>query len=210
MDDEALMGGESLVDDGCPMDCGTCQAPGDCEDCLDCLYWPEDPDDHSVPPGPPRGPSVPTLARELAQARAQLHLGRRVGLVLRRFRRMHALSQRGLARDVGWSRSSLARAEVDASAQTLRAVDELLRHTGHRLAIIADAGPETGRVGIPDLGEDPDHAWGVTDLVARDARGRRLPPVDDVLYRSPSDRRVGGCHEEPWIWRRSRFTPPLA
>lgn len=192
-----------MDDDGCPMECGTCREPGDCEDCLDCLYWPDDAEAWSVPAGPPRGPSVPTMARELREARARLHLGQRVGLVLRRYRRSHALSQRALAVEVGWSRSGLARVEVDASALSLRTADDLLRRVGHRLAIVADTGSATG------LGEDPDHAWGAADLLARDAGGRRLPPVDGVLHRSPTDCRVGtitGCHEEPWIWWR----PPTA
>ena len=164
------------MDEDCPTACNWCREPGDCEDCLDCLYWPDDPDDFSVPPGPPRGPSVPTMARELAAARAQLHVGHRVGLVLRRFRRIHSLSQRALAEQVD-----------------------------------ADHGADHGE--DVDHGEDADREWGVADLVARDAGGRRLPPVEDVRYRSSTERLVDrstGCAEGPWTWHRPHpdLTPP--
>lgn len=141
------------------------------------------------------------LSEVLNSTRAGITLGQRIGLVLRRHRREHRRSQRETAQEAGWSRSAFARAEVDASALSLHKVETLLSLTGHRLAIIRD----TGETAIA-LGEEDDLSWGVPDLVARDAGGRRLPPTGDVRFRSVTERLVDGRsigHEHPWVWART-------
>lgn len=188
--------------DRCPMPCSRCQEPGDCEDCLDCLCWPDAVDDAPVRPPVPRGPTTPLLTRELEAARACLTLAARVGLVMRRCRKERRLSQRALAAGLGWSPSAVGRAEVDAARLTLESLEHVLAFTGHRLAIVPDTpGP------AEDVGEDPDQAWGVPEVVARDAAGRRLPPYGRALFRPEHERiqdegLVG--HREPWVWRQPR------
>lgn len=188
----------------CPMPCTYCTEPGSCEDCLDCLCWPDVVDDsagaHPAARRLPSGPSVPTMGRQLALARAQLDLGARLGLVVRRYRRAHAMSQRELADHLGWHCSTLSRAERDASSLTVRKAQQILRHVGYRLAIVPDT-PAAGR----SLGEDPDTVWDVTDLVARDGGGRRLPPFGTATWNDEIDRRLYGPirkHESEWTWHR--------
>lgn len=140
------------------------------------------------------------LSDVLARERQRITLGQRIGLVLRRHRRERRLSQRETAQEVGWSRSAFARAEVDSSALPLHKVEALLALSGHRLAIVPNTG-ETAR----SLGEDDDLAWGVPDLVARDAGRRRLPAAGTVRFRSSTERMVDGRgigHENPWVWTR--------
>lgn len=68
-----------------------------------------------------------------------------VGAMVRRFRRTRGMSQRTLARRLGWPQATLSRAESDASAMTLTRAEELLRHTGHRWAIVpVDPSPGPG------------------------------------------------------------------
>lgn len=188
----------------CPMPCGRCQdlGPNSCEDCLDCLLWPEVvPPRATHVPAPP-GRTAPTMSESLRRHRESLDVGARVGLVSRRFRREHGLSQRGLAEAIGWSQASLNRAEQDAAPLTLRKVEVLLRHLGYRLAIVpADTNPAT------TLGEDLDEAWGAPDLLARDAAGRRPPPYGQVTWNSVLDRRLYARvlkHETEWTWQRPR------
>ena len=183
----------------CPMPCETCQEPGDCEDCLDCLLWPASPDDDEGPPRAPRGYTVPLPTEAVDGARARVTTGTRVGLVLRRHRRERSISQRALADDLGWSRSMVGRAEVDASALSLATIERALARTGHRIAIVPD-GP-----GSPD--EITDDRWGVPEMVARNGAGRRLPPYADAIYRTEAERiqdegLVG--HRQPWAWQHPR------
>lgn len=183
----------------CPMSCGRCRTPGDCEDCLDCLHWPDVVDDPPLRAPPPRGPAVPLLKHELDDARAHLTAAKRVGLVMRRYRKERRLSQRALAGELGWSPSAVGRAEVDATALSLGTLEHVLSLTGHRLAIL----PAAAGVG-DDLDEDPDQAWGVPEVVARNAAGRRLPPYGRALFREEAERiqdegLVG--HREPWVWQ---------
>ena len=195
IDDESL-----LADAGCPFDCTICLAPGDCEDCLDCLEW-------GLPtPAPPpeprlvRGWAAPLDHDALNAARTQLDIRRRVGLVLRRYRRRRGQSQAALARDLEVATSSLSRIEQDAGAASVARVDGILRAVGHRLAVVEDS-PE------PADGELPDESWGTVDLVARDRRGRRLPPFGRVTWQDPMDRRQYPRDGQPgpeWIWRRPR------
>ncbi|WP_435198475.1 helix-turn-helix domain-containing protein [Janibacter sp. GS2] len=145
---------------------------------------------------------TPVRTPELSAVRARLDVGTRVGLVVRRFRRRRLLSQRSMADELGWHHSTLSRAEKDISTLTVRKVETLLRHTGHRLAIVPDT------VGVASaLGEDPDEAWGAPDLLARDGQGRRLPPYGRVTWNSVIDRRLYARivgHEAEWTWRRPR------
>lgn len=77
----------------------------------------------------------------------ELNIGAAVAATVRAHRREHRMSQRALARALGWPQATLSRAETDASAMTLARVAHLLRHTGHRLAIVPiDPGP-SGRDG---------------------------------------------------------------
>lgn len=181
------------------MSCRHCRAPGACEDCLDCLHWPDIVDDSLLRAPPPRGYSVPLLTQELDDARAHLAMATRVGLVMRRYRKEHRLSQRALAGELGWSPSAVGRAEVDATALNLASLEHALALTGHRLAIV----PATSGI-ADDLGEDADHAWGIPEVVARNAAGRRLPPYGRPLFREEAERIqdegiVG--HREPWVWQ---------
>lgn len=183
----------------CPMPCAHCQGSGDCEDCLDCLLWPHVDDDEPFPPPQARGYAIPLQTQELEVARAALTLATRVGLVMRRCRRERLLSQRALARELGWSPSAVGRAEVDATALTLAALEHVLAFTGHRLAIV----PATDEP-VASLGEDPDHVWGLPEVVARNAAGRRLPPYGRALFRTESERiQEEGLlgHREPWVWQ---------
>lgn len=199
-------GDEDSELEACPMECGYCRAPGDCEDCLDCLYWPDLADDEPPHPPPARGYSFPLQTQELAAARARLTPATRVGLVMRRYRKEHRLSQRALAGALGWSPSAVGRAEVDATSLNLAALDHVLTFVGHRLAIlpIADGPAE-------DLGEDPDHAWGTPEMVARNAAGRRLPPYGRALLRTEAeciqDEGLDG-HRQPWVWQQPRGPVP--
>lgn len=185
--------------DCCPMACEHCQVPGDCEDCLDCLRWPRTGPEPAPPRRSARGYSIPLKAQELEAARAKLTMATRLGLVTRRYRRERRLSQRALAAELGWSSSAVGRAEVDASKLTLEALEHVLAFTGHRLAFLpSSVGP------IESLGEDSDHTWGVPEVVARNAAGRRLPPYGRALFRTESERiqdegLVG--HREPWVWQ---------
>lgn len=210
--DRSLRDDHIQDDDGsgvvCPVPCPWCHETGDCEDCLDCLLWPEVLDHRSGPAAALPGPSSPLRTRDVAAARAKLGLTAKVGLVVRRYRRQQLLSQRSLADRLGWHHSTLTRAEGDASALTLRKVERLLRETGHRLAIV----PVAIDVARP-LGEDPDEAWGVPDLLAMDEGGRRLPPYGQVTWNSDLDRRLYAPsvgHEAEWTWQRPRgpITPP--
>ncbi|WP_376715303.1 helix-turn-helix domain-containing protein [Janibacter limosus] len=157
------------------MPCETCREPGDCEDCPDCLLWPASPDDDEGPSRAPRGYAVPLPIEAVDGARARLTTGARVGPVLRRHRRERSISQRALAEDLGWSRSMVGRAEVDASALSLATIERALARTGHRIAIVPD-GP-----GSAD--EVTDDRWGVPEMVAlqrrrtspASVRGRHLP-----------------------------------
>lgn len=183
------------------MPCPYCAQPGDCEDCLPCLMWPDTLDDlEPPPPRPPQGLTSSLPTGELTRARQLLDVGRRAGLVLRRHRRSHALTQRQLAAQLGWSAAMVSRAESDAGRLLLLKVEEALRHTGYRLAIV----PE-GRSSGEALGEDPDEVWGVIDLVARDGRGRRPPPFAQVTWENPQDRLQYGSRDRllpQWRWSR--------
>ncbi len=199
--------GEGVV---CPMPCERCDVlgPGGCEDCLDCLLWPEVPPERSTGCPPLPGRTSPTKTAELRAARAALEIGTRVGLVIRRHRREAHVSQRDLAAAVGWSQTALGRAEVDASALPVARVEALLRHLGHRLAVVplapADATDPTDSPAAL-LHEDPDEAWGATDLIARDGAGRRPPPYSEVIWHSILDRRMSAGvlgHEAEWTWQR--------
>lgn len=83
-------------------------------------------------PAPPDPPPDPATDRPLEQ----LPAGKAVGVHLRRYRREHAMSQRALAARLGWAQPTLSRAERDASMLRLERVEELLEHTGARLAIV--------------------------------------------------------------------------
>ena len=197
--------GEDVV---CPMPCERCDAlgPGGCEDCLDCMLWPEVPEERSTGGPPLPGRTSPTKTAELRAARAALEIGTRVGLVIRRHRREAHLSQRELAAELGWPQATLSRAEKDASALPVARVEALLRRLGHRLAIVplAPAGTTGATVPAALLHEDPDEAWGATDLIARDGAGRRPPPYGQVTWHSILDRRMNAGvlgHEAEWTWQ---------
>ncbi|MBA4084363.1 MAG: hypothetical protein C0493_05385 [Kytococcus sp.] len=198
-----------IIDDSgdqviCPVPCATCDelGPGGCEDCLDCLLWPElpPPRDRSYPDLP--GRTSPLRTQALQARRTALDIGARIGLVSRRHRRLERLSQRALADALGWSQPSLNRAERHGASLSVHKIESLLRHAGFRLAIVP-VGTDTG----PGHGEDPDETWGTVELLARDARGRRLPPHGEVTWNSESDRGLvhGDVEPEPeWTWRRPR------
>lgn len=148
------------------------------------------------------------MTESLRRRREALDVGTRVGLVSRRFRREHELSQRALAEAVGWSQPRLNRAERDAAPLPLRTADAFLRLLGYRLAIVpagtgtAEATPTHPTTG---LGEDPDESWGASDLIARDAAGRRPPPYGRVTWNSVLDRRLNTPqlkHDAEWTWQR--------
>lgn len=186
------------LEDGCPLPCEECPEPGDCEDCLSCLYWPEPVPELVQRPWTPRAPTSPLRPAALEGAREELVIGRRVGLVLRRERGRSGRSQSAFARDVGWSRSAMNRAENDAGSIGVAKLDELLRRVGHRLAVVRADTEEAA-------GEDPRTAWGVEELVVRDRRGRRFPPFAVVTWEDPSDRVLYPRHGRPlpeWTWRR--------
>lgn len=188
---------DELPDD-CPFRCDLCPAPGDCEDCLDCLVWPETVPTHPMPPWTPRVRSSPVRARELEEARRRLDVGRRVGLVLRRVRRRERLTQTDLAEHVGWTTSSMNRAEQDASSMSLGRVDGLLRRVGHRLAVVEDS--DQSATAADEL---PDEAWGTIDLIARDRRGRRFPPFARLTWEEPMARDLYRRHGQAlpeWTW----------
>lgn len=175
--------------DECPLRCDVCREPGDCEDCLDCLLWPDIAGDEPLPIREPKARSSPVRTRDLHDARQRLDVGRRVGLVLRRARRRGRLSQAALARQVGWSASSMNRAENDASSMTLGRIDGLLRQVGHRLAVVEDR-PLPAPACASASGELPDEVWGTEELLARDRRGRRFPPFVRLTWEGPLDRAV--------------------
>ena len=184
----------------CPMVCDTCQQPGDCEDCLDCLYWPKSPPDEPVRQPILRGRASPLQSTALARARADLQAGTRLGLLVRRFRAEHQLSQRALAQTVGVHHTTLCRAEADAGGLALDKVEQLLAHVGFRIAFV----PLEVAVGTPAQ-EESDDIWGTTQLLARDARGRRLPPHGRPTWLPTDDVRLRFPHhpDKPrWTWQR--------
>lgn len=215
-------GGASQTETTCPLPCTTCAAPGDCEDCLDCLYWPARVDDEPEPVSTPRGYAHPSKAAELDRARAGLGIADRVGLLSRRHRRLHHLSQRDMAAEIGWSRSSLGRLESDAGALTVAKVDGLLRHIGFRLALLpvdpAPPDPEEPDPEPPDPvatampiprppglvgAEPPSTWWGAEDLLARDAGSRRPPPDAQVTWHTAQELREDSTLKgRAWTWRR--------
>lgn len=84
---------------------------------------------------------APPSADEPLPTDGPLPIGRAAGAHVRRYRRERALSQRALARDLGWTQSTLSRAETDASSMRLDRVETLLRRTGARLAIVRAVTP---------------------------------------------------------------------
>lgn len=192
---------EDDLPDECPFPCDLCPTPGDCEDCLDCLLWPETVSMRAMPPWTPRARSSPVRTRDLEEARRRLGVGHRVGLVLRRVRRRSRLSQAALAVQVGWTASSMNRAEQDASSMSLGRVEGLLRRVGHRLAIVEESDQPAAAAAAPD--ELPDETWGAADLIARDRRGRRFPPFARLTWEDPVDRDLYHRHGQPlpeWTW----------
>lgn len=172
-----------------------CSDPGDCEDCLDCLYWPNVVEEEPPSPPAPRGRSLPTKTAEMVAARRSLLTSKRVGLVSRRYRRLARLSQRALARELGWSRASVGRIEKDASAMTLEKVETLMQHTGYRLAIVADSSAAEG--------ESSDDQWTAGDLIARDRAGRRPSPLGEARWHPAEDlREDSSLRGREWTWHR--------
>ncbi|MGN7247080.1 helix-turn-helix domain-containing protein [Janibacter anophelis] len=194
----------------CPFPCELCPGPGNCEDCLHCLLWPKTVEEVPTPPWSPRARATPLRAKELALARLDLTVGRIVGLVLRRARGRAGLSQSAMALRIGWSSSSLDRAERDASKISLERTDDLLRHVGHRLIIVTDDPPEPppdqrGELSDPHATEVLATAFGTDELLARDRRGRRFPPFARLTWEDPSERRLYERHGRPlpeWTWTR--------
>lgn len=189
----------------CPVECEVCSEPGDCEDCIDCLAWPHVVEEPSAQPTT-RGPADPTKTGDLQAERAQLVIGRRIGLLSRQFRRRKCLTQRELAAELGWSRASVGRMETDASVLPFGKVTTLLEHIGCRLALVTE--DDSRRV----VGEVPDEVWGAADLLARDAAGRRPPPASQVTWNPTTDRRLyTSLHDREWTWQRPRgpITPPV-
>lgn len=192
--------GDAVV---CPVPCATCDelGPGGCEDCLDCLLWPELPPPRArgLPPLP--GRTSPLRTEELSARRAALDIGARIGLVSRRHRGARALSQRALAEQLGWSQPSVNRAEHDGATLTVGRAEVFLRHLGFRLAVVRADHPTGDHHG---LAEDPDTTWGTSELVVRDAVGRRPPPYAIVTWQSDLDRRIdhrAGEDGPEWTWR---------
>lgn len=201
--------------DGCPAPCSYCTAPGDCEDGVDCLYWPRTVEPPPVRTSPVRGWTTERPVAELEAARAELTPSTRVGLLMRRHRKQHRLSQRALADELGWSRSAVGRAETDASSLTLESLGVLLAHIGYRVALVPDDPPDpaTSTVARPTAAapatghlddEIRDDSFGVIDLLAHDARRRRLPPYGRARLRSAAEciaeEGVVG-HTHPWLWQ---------
>lgn len=182
------------------MDCDNCRQPGDCEDCLDCLYWPASPDDEPVRQPTPRGRASPLQSTDLARAREDLCAGSRLGLLVRRFRAEQQLGQRALAQAVGVHHTTLGRAESDAGGLVLDKVEALLEHIGYRIAFVPIEVP----VGGPTH-EEADASWGTAELLARDARGRRLPPHGKATWLPTDEVRLRSPHRPDaprWTWQR--------
>ena len=130
------------------MSCPVGTAPDDYEPCTACPSWP-------------------------CAERRWVAAGRRVGLLSRRFRRLHRLTQRQLATRLGWSPATVGRMEVDAAWLPFGAVVSLLAELGYRVAFV-DASDE-----------DPLPSGAVTGPAARN---RRQDPV---------------LHGPEGIWRRA-------
>lgn len=108
------------------------------------------------------------LGERADRVRESLSLPDVVSLAIRAHRRQLGLSQRGYASFRGYSASHVARLERTAGDLRLADVMDALRTTGFRLCVTAEApGPSAPMAGPTD--------WPVSELVARDDAGRRLP-----------------------------------
>lgn len=132
----------------------------------------------------------PTLAVELLRAREQMGVVEAVGLAVREIRRGAGLGQRAYAESRGWSKTHQHRLEADAGELRLRSVVEALKGTGIEL-MIARVGTDTAVDARGQRIQPSD--WPDTELIARDARGRRFPAHRSV-------RRATGAPTW-WTWR---------
>ncbi|MFZ2514403.1 MAG: hypothetical protein WAW82_01935 [Candidatus Lutibacillus vidarii] len=108
------------------------------------------------------------LGEHADRVRERLSLADVVSLAIRAHRRQLRLSQRGYAAARGYSASHVARLERSAGDLRLAAVVDALRSTGFRLCVTPDEpGPSASTSATTD--------WPVSELVARDDAGRRLP-----------------------------------
>ena len=118
----------------------------------------------------------PTLADETIRAREELTLAQSIAMALRSHRGTLGEAQRDYAARRGWSAAHQARLEQDPDNHKLRQVVEALDGTEFRLALL---GAQSG-------GESAPESWPTSELLARDAAGRRLPRT-----RSPTG--CGAC-----------------
>lgn len=142
------------------------------------------------PSTPPDGPATPPPVYV------------QVGLALRADRRLRELSQRDYARAREITRTTLARAEVDASALRMETVVRLLEDTGYELTV------------RPVTGSQPEQWWDRTDVEARTRDGRRFPANRKVSESLGPNwwfhhEVLGGgkCGPAP-RWSAEGFTPP--
>jgi hypothetical protein len=120
----------------------------------------------------------PTLAEETIRARQELTLAQSIAMALRSHRGTLGEGQRDYAERRGWSAAHQARLERDPDNRKLAQIMEALDGTGFRLALLRE---HTGAESAPE-------SWPTSELVARDAAGRRLPAhvVAHRLWSVPS------------------------
>ena len=139
----------------------------------------------------------PTLADETIQARESLTVGQSVAMALRAHRGALREGQREYAARRGWSSAHQARLERHPDDRKLGQVVAALEGTGFRLGLLR--GP---------AGDEPaPESWPTSELLARDAAGRRLP-AHVVVHRSSEAPswylvRHGFWGPDPeWTWHR--------
>lgn len=104
------------------------------------------------------------------------HLARRIGMLSRRYRRLHRLNRPELAARLGCSRETAQRIEVDASALPFGAVAALVERLGYRIALVSRSSPD------PLEDEVTDESSTIADLLVLDAAGRRPPRASTVTW----------------------------
>ena len=139
----------------------------------------------------------PTLADETIRAREELTLEQSIAMALRSHRGTLGEGQRDHAARRGWSAAHQARLERDPGNRKLGQIVQALDGTGFRLALL---GAQTGIESSPE-------SWPTSELLARDAAGRRLPAhgVAHRVWEAPSWYLVRHGFWAPspdWSWHR--------
>ena len=133
----------------------------------------------------------PTLIGKIVAARCSLDVFTSVALAVRRGRNRRGLSQRALAGELGWGKSSVATLETRSGRLRFSAVVDGLGALGYGLAVVrrphpapgggpgssvaAGFGARDGAVLVAAATPADGGDWTAAELIARQSDGRRYP-----------------------------------